>query len=127
MTENNDDSFSSSKAEVFEALGHPTRIRILQELSSGPLTYSELKRAAGMESNGLLTFHLGKLRGLVRLNPEGNYALTDEGREALRMVEASRKQPEIHPGKGTTIHLPHQRAILAGLLVALIVVGSVAV
>ncbi len=35
-----------------------------------------------MESNGLLTFHLGKMRDLVRLNPEGNYALTDEGRDS---------------------------------------------
>ena len=75
MTENSDDSFSSSKAEVFEALGHPTRIRILQELASRPLAYSELKRAAGMESNGLLTFHLGKMRDLVRLNTEGQLRL----------------------------------------------------
>jgi DNA-binding transcriptional ArsR family regulator len=127
MTENNDDSFSSSKAEVFEALGHPTRIRILQELASRPLAYSELKRAAGMESNGLLTFHLGKMRDLVRLNPEGNYALTDEGKEALRIVEASRKQPEGHLGQRRALHLTHQRALLAGLLVALIVLGSVAV
>jgi DNA-binding transcriptional ArsR family regulator len=127
LTENNDDSFSSSKAEVFEALGHPTRIRILQELAAKPLTYSELKRAAGMESNGLLTFHLGKMRDLVRLNPEGNYALTDEGKEALRIVEASRKQPEGPSGQRPALHLPHQKAILAGLLVALIVLGSVAV
>jgi DNA-binding transcriptional ArsR family regulator len=127
MTENSDDSFSSSKAEVFEALGHPTRIRILQELANRPLTYSELKRAAGMESNGLLTFHLGKMRDLVRLNPEGNYALTEEGREALRIVEASRKQPEGHSGQRPALHLPHQKAILAGLVVALIVLGSTAV
>ena len=127
MTENNDDSFSSSKAEVFEALGHPTRIRILQELASKPLTYSELKRAAGMESNGLLTFHLGKMRDLVRLNPEGNYALTDEGKEALRIVEASRKQAEGQTGQRPAFHLPHQKAILAGIVVVLIVLASFAV
>ena len=120
MTENSDDSFNSSKAEVFEALGHPTRIRILRELAAKPLTYSELKRAAGMESNGLLTFHLGKMRGLVRLNPEGSYALTDEGREALQIVEASRNQSEGGSSQRPSIRVPHLNAILTGLVVVLI-------
>jgi hypothetical protein len=80
-----------------------------------------------MESNGLLTFHLGKMRDLVRLNPEGNYALTDEGKEALRIVEASRKQPEGPSGQRPALHLSHQKALLAGLLVALIVLGSATV
>jgi DNA-binding transcriptional ArsR family regulator len=127
MTESSDDSFTSSKAEVFEALGHPTRIRILQELAARPLTYSELKRAAGLESNGLLTFHLGKMRDLVKLNAEGNYALTDEGREALRVIETSRTP---NPGRSPSppaLHLPRQKAVIAVLLVALIVLGSVAV
>ena len=127
MTENNDDSFSSSKAEVFEALGHPTRIRILRELAGRPLAYSELKRAAGMESNGLLTFHLGKMRDLVRLNAESNYSLTDEGREALRIVEASRITNSERPHSHPALHLPRQKALLAALLVVLIVLGSVTV
>lgn len=87
MTDDQDDSFNASKAEIFEALGHPTRIRIVQELSGKPLAFSELKRAARLESNGLLTFHLGKLKDLVKLNHEGAYALTDEGREALRLIQ----------------------------------------
>jgi len=124
MTENNDDSFNSSKAEVFEALGHPTRIRILRELAVKPLTYSELKRAAGMESNGLLTFHLGKMRDLVRLNPEGSYALTDEGREALQIVEASRNQSEGSSFQRPSTRIPHLNAILAGLVVVLIVLAA---
>ena len=124
MTENSDDSFNSSKAEVFEALGHPTRIRILRELAAKPLAYSELKRAAGMESNGLLTFHLGKMRDLVRLNPEGSYALTDEGREALQIVEASRNQSEGGPFQRPSIRVPHLNTILAGLVVVLIVLAA---
>jgi DNA-binding transcriptional ArsR family regulator len=87
VTDNPDDSFNASKAEIFEALGHPTRIRILQELSEKPLAFSELKRSTGLESNGLLTFHLGRLKDLVKLNPEGAYAVTDEGREALRLIQ----------------------------------------
>ncbi len=127
MTEDQGDSFNSSRAEVFEALGHPTRMRILQALSDRALGFSELKRETGIESNGLLAFHLGKLAGLVKLNSESSYALTDEGREALRIIEASRTQPEGHQGQRQAFHLPHQKAILAGLLVVLIVLGSVAV
>jgi DNA-binding HxlR family transcriptional regulator len=127
MAEDQDDSFNATRAEVFEALGHPTRIRILQALNEGPLGFSELKREAGIGSSGLLAFHLGKLTGLAKPNPEGAYALTDEGREALRIVEASRKQPEGHTGHRPVLHLPHRKAILAGLLVALIVLGSGAV
>jgi DNA-binding HxlR family transcriptional regulator len=127
MTEDQSDSFNTSRAEVFEALGHPTRMRILQALNDRALGFSELKRETGIESNGLLAFHLGKLTGLVKLNSESSYALTDEGREALRIIEASRKQPEVHPSQRPALHLPHPKAILAGLLVALIVLGSVAV
>lgn len=52
-------------------------------------TFSELKRAAQIDSNGLLGFHLGKLAGLVKLNSDGFYSLSDEGKEALRVVEAT--------------------------------------
>lgn len=89
--------------------------------------FSELKRETGIESSGLLAFHLGKLTGLVRVNSEGSYALTDEGREALRIIEASRKQLGGRPGPRPAVHLPHQKAVLAGLLVILVVLGSVAV
>ena len=124
MTENSDDSFTSSKAEVFEALGHPTRIRLLQALAGGPLAYSELKRAAGLESNGLLTFHLGKMRDLVRLNADGNYALTDEGREALRIVEASKGQGQQGTVQRAPVHVPRLGAILAALVVVLLVLAA---
>jgi predicted GH43/DUF377 family glycosyl hydrolase/DNA-binding transcriptional ArsR family regulator len=124
MADNQDDSFSASKAEVFEALGHPTRIRLLQTLSDKPLPFSELKRAAGLESNGLLTFHLGKLSGLVRLNPEGAYALTDEGREALRIVEASKNQSQERPFQGPSIHVPHPKTVLAVFVVVLVILAS---
>ncbi|MDA4124434.1 MAG: winged helix-turn-helix domain-containing protein [Thaumarchaeota archaeon] len=57
--------FDSARAELFEALGHPNRIRILQAMREGPLGFAELKRQVGIESSGHLTFHLGKLGGLV--------------------------------------------------------------
>jgi DNA-binding HxlR family transcriptional regulator len=127
VTEDQDDSFNASRAEVFEALGHPTRIRILQALSDNALGFSELKKETGIVSSGLLAFHLGKLTSLAQQNPEGSYALTDEGREALRIIEASRKQPEGRSGQRPAFNLPRQRAIMVALVAALIVLGSVAV
>ena len=127
LADKQDDSFNASKAEVFEALGHPTRIRLLQTLSERPLPFSELKRAAGLDSNGLLSFHLGKLSGLVRLNPEGAYALTDEGREALRIVEASRTSTAGGKPSRPALPMPQRKAILAGFVLILVALGSVAV
>jgi len=91
-SENSTDSFSKDRAELFEALGHPTRIRILELLANSPLGFSDLKKALGIDSGGQLQFHLGKLQGLVK-TVEGNYALTDEGKEALRIM-AIKKTPD---------------------------------
>ncbi len=70
-------------------MGHPTRIKILEVLSEGPKTFSELKRRLDIESSGNLSFHLGKLEALVKTNSEGNYILTDDGKEALRIIETT--------------------------------------
>lgn len=78
--------FNEARAELFEILGHQTRIRILQALSNRPMGFAELKRETGIESGGLLSFHLGKLDRLVKTTAEGDYALSDEGREALRVI-----------------------------------------
>jgi DNA-binding transcriptional ArsR family regulator len=78
--------FDLKEAELFEALGHPNRIEILQALNAGPLGFSELKKKIGIDSSGHLTFHLSKLDGLVNTNSEGKYCLTDRGKEALRVT-----------------------------------------
>ena len=85
-TDKSSNEFDLREAELFEALGHPTRIRILQMLNANPLGFSELKKKIGIDSSGHLTFHLSKLVGLVKTNPEGRYCLTDSGREALRVT-----------------------------------------
>jgi len=63
------------------------------------------------------------MKDLVRLNAEGNYALTDEGKEALRIVEASKSQggtPPPHP-----VRVPRLTAVLATLVVVLIILAAV--
>ena len=90
--------------------------------------FSELKKKVGIESNGLLSFHLGKLTNLVSLNQEGAYALTEQGQEAVRMIRITRSGG----GEGNTIKVRSQSGkpfmvIIAVLLAVIIVLGSVAV
>jgi DNA-binding HxlR family transcriptional regulator len=101
-TEKSSNEFDLREAELFEALGHPTRIGILQMLNENPLGFSELKRKIGIDSSGHLTFHLSKLVGLVKTNPEGKYCLTDSGREALRVTIIAGETLKISEKKGDT-------------------------
>ncbi len=120
-----------SKAELFEAMGHPTRIRLLQSLAGGPLGFSELKHALGVESNGLLAFHLGKMGEFVKENPEGKYALTDYGTEALRLSHVL-EEPGRDDGRPLKVSRPKigfgltGQMLLGGLAVALVVIAALA-
>lgn len=93
MNENHD--FDAVRAETFDAIGHPTRIRILQALGEKPLNFSDLKRLVEIDSSGHMSFHLGKLKDLVETKPDGAYVLTDDGREALRIIGEARKEGEM--------------------------------
>ena len=75
------------RAEVFDALSHPTRILILKALNEGPLGFADLKKKTGIESSGNLQHHLSKLNELVRNDQYGKYTLSDQGRDALHSVE----------------------------------------
>jgi len=119
----NDGDESLSRAELFEALSHPIRVRILESLESAPLRFSDLKRAAGIQSNGHLEFHLRKLSGLVTSTETGDYSLTDDGREALTFLRSAR-----FGEFGRRFELPNLRMIgILVLVVGLLVSGSVLV
>lgn len=69
------------KADLFKALAHPARIRVLEVLSTGPHTVSELQPLVGVESSHL-SHQLSILRGagLVVTRKEGTtviYSLRD--------------------------------------------------
>lgn len=122
--------FDSSRAELFEALGHPTRVKILRTLETKPMGFAELKREVGIESSGHLQFHLGKLNGLVSTNAEGSYILTDDGREAIRVLRSTMNgSEEIVPRMKVTSggRANWTRPLLAGLLVAVVILAGVAV
>jgi ArsR family transcriptional regulator len=72
---------SEVKAELFKALGHPARIRVLEVLSEGERSVSDLQPLVGIESSHL-SQQLGILRraGLVASRKEGAsviYSLAD--------------------------------------------------
>lgn len=115
--------FNRARAELFEALGHPTRIKILQTLEREPIGFAELKKAVGIESSGHLSFHMGKLEGLVQAGSDGDYSLTDEGREALRVVSVTRNE-----GKGSVkVRVPSLSArnvAIVALLVGVLLLAT---
>lgn len=73
--------------EFYEALSAPERRAILWALGrTGPMRFSELLEATGIESSGKLAFHLKKLsRFVTKFSDE--YTLTTDGIKLLRVME----------------------------------------
>src|SRR2546427_6817484 len=119
--------FNETRAELFEAISHPARIKILQTLNEKPMGFAELGRAVGIEGGGHLGFHLRKLTHLVKTTPEGTYALTGDGKEALWSINALRKSSNGTTSKSREASVMHRnwaKPLLGGLLIALIVLGA---
>jgi sugar lactone lactonase YvrE/DNA-binding transcriptional ArsR family regulator len=116
------------RAELFESIGHPTRIKILQVLNERPMGFADLKRAVGIQSSGNMSFHLTKLRHLVMTGADGNYVLTDDGKEALWSIGsistgAKGQEPD---WKVRRIRKYRLRIALTSLVVGLLLLSSVA-
>jgi DNA-binding HxlR family transcriptional regulator len=92
MDDGKDFENDRQRAEVFDALGHPTRIAILKSLNEGPLGFAELKKKTEIESSGHLSHHLAKLDRLIKTDEYGKYCLSDQGKDALLTVQAVEKQ-----------------------------------
>jgi DNA-binding transcriptional ArsR family regulator len=87
LTFHEDVEGDQGRAEVFDALSHPTRIMILKALGEGALGFADLKKKTGIESSGHLQHHLIKLGPLVKTDDYGKYCLSDQGRDALLTVQ----------------------------------------
>lgn len=82
--------------EILKKLGQPVRYRIVQELSTGPLTPGQLANCLGKSIQDI-SQHLSGLHaaGLVRYVTKGNrviYRIKD--RRCLKIVEEARKIAE---------------------------------
>jgi ArsR family transcriptional regulator len=119
------DSLRQYKADVFAALGHPSRVAIVENLKTGEMTVGQLCAAIGVEQSNA-SQHLSVLRNkhIVQTRKHGNqiyYRLRDPvfGRllDALRgffvahMTEALQlvrdEQAATEPDRGKR---PHARA-----------------
>src|SRR5664279_2371276 len=82
-----------AKAELFKALGHPARIRILELLSDGPRPVSYLLRETGLEAPALSQqLAVVKRIGLIESSRHANgatYRLTDPS--VIEFLAAARK------------------------------------
>ena len=117
------------QAEVFDALGHPTRIGILKALSEGPAGFAELKKKTGIESSGHLLHHLNKLNGLVKTDEYGKYCLSDQGKDALLSVQTVEKVADLKANRKAADFIEHAETILKGitaLFAVLLVISSAA-
>ncbi len=113
------------RAEVFDALGHPTRILILKVLSEGSLGFAELKKKTAIESSGHLQHHLTKLNGLIKTDEYGKYCLSDEGKDALLTVQTvENASPKKDVGEKRNRQLKIGLKPVAFLLLALLIASS---
>jgi DNA-binding transcriptional ArsR family regulator len=103
-------------AELFEAISHPERIKILKILSKKPSSFAALKRQLSIQSSGNLDYHLKKLSPLVTVREDGLYGLTDAGKEALLSVEAIEMWTEMERHKLKMPSKIPKAAFLLGLL-----------
>ena len=88
MEEGQDIERDRQRAEIFDALGHPTRIVILKALSEEALGFADLKKKTSIESSGQLQHHLTKLGDLIKTDENGKYGLSNQGKEALLTVQS---------------------------------------
>lgn len=93
-TSDYNDKGGLSEAALFETIAHETRIRTLFLLRDDVLSFSELKRELGISSSGNLQHHISKLRSLIEVNTDGQYSLTDNGREALMAIQSIRNMQD---------------------------------
>jgi DNA-binding transcriptional ArsR family regulator len=114
----------AERAHVFDALGHPTRVRILRFLSDGAMSFADLKKKTNIESSGHLQHHLTKLDGLIKTDEHGNYGLSDAGNDALFAIKTVEDASEKRKRKSAfNRHRPrvYLAVIVAGLVACLIV------
>jgi len=72
--------------EIFSALKHPIRRRILKMLEQENHTYTSLLNGLGIES-GLLTYHLENLGSLIGKTDDGKYRISEFGQAALKLTK----------------------------------------
>lgn len=86
----------SAPSEIFEVLGHETRLAIIEELAKrrrtqwrpAGLGFAELRKAIGVADAGKFNYHLGKLRDHFVEKHDDEYVLRNAGLELAGAIRA---------------------------------------
>lgn len=112
------------RAEIFDILSHPVRIRILKTLSRKPMSFSELKKETSIESSGHLDYHMNKLDGLIRSDENGRYILSDQGKDALFTMEKVEEYSNDEQKSRRRSALAPRKVVLAMLCLSIIILAA---
>jgi heterodisulfide reductase subunit A-like polyferredoxin/coenzyme F420-reducing hydrogenase delta subunit len=86
---------------VYEALAHPLREKILRILDAERLLpYKDLMNRLDLKKTGLFNYHLKKLEGFIEKR-EGLYQLTSTGQNAIRLLLATE---QLMAGESLDLH-----------------------
>lgn len=93
------EELDTSKSKLFNALGHPLRVKLITVLTEHSLSFAELKHVMSITSSGHLSFHLGKLNDLVTVTSDGKYRLSEYGHEARHLLTTINQPPPRSEGR----------------------------
>jgi heterodisulfide reductase subunit A len=94
---------------VYEALSHPLREKILRILDAERLLpYKDLMTLLGLKKTGLFNYHLKKLEGFIEKR-NGFYQLTTVGQNAIRLMLA---KEQLMAGEALDLHETDSRGAI---------------
>jgi hypothetical protein len=95
---------SSSPADLFHLIGQPARTAILQALleqrrdaDDPTLSFTDLRRAAGIADNGRFNYHLGELVGSLVVRTDDGYRLSSFGFQLIAPLAGGAYDPDADP------------------------------
>jgi hypothetical protein len=95
---------TSSPADLFQLVGQPARTAILRALlerrrdaDDPTLSFTDLRRAAGIEDNGRFNYHLGELVGTLVTRADDGYRLSGFGFRLLAPLAGGAYDPNADP------------------------------
>jgi len=94
---------ADNRRRIIKALNHDFRKKILERVSAGKVTYTELLQLTGVES-GYLAYHLKSMSDLLDKGEDG-YTLTPLGMEAFTLLHGHIETPR------RSISLPRVAAV----------------
>lgn len=78
--------------ELYEVLNHETRRNLIEILHENiEMTYSEILKELKI-SDGLLNFHLRKMKNIIQVTNTGSYLISDYGKIAYKIIRNIRNE-----------------------------------